>query len=107
VKLMTKEIERNLLPLAATEKVPLSEKRVVAKFFTPDADWTWFVFEGEQADDGDWYFFGAVANRYHAELGYFRLSDLQKGRGPLGLPVERDRYYRQTQWEKDWRQFVY
>ena len=30
------------------------------------------------------------------ELGYFRLSELQSIRGRLGLPVERDRFFKPT-----------
>jgi hypothetical protein len=38
-------------------------------------------------------FFGYVEGDYR-ELGYFSLSELEKIRGPLGLKVERDLYWK-------------
>ena len=43
--------------------------------------------------DGDDLFFGLV-DGLERELGYFSLSELQKARGPLGLPIERDLHWR-------------
>jgi len=69
-----------------------------AKFFTPDAQWTWYVLEAEVVPDDvaggyDVEFFGFVVGQF-AELGYFTLSQLQSVRGGLGLEVERDRWFR-------------
>lgn len=86
--LLTKEIKKALPRLYVTDGIPLKKKIVVCKFFTPDADWRWYVFEG-QAENGDFTFFGMVFGDY-AEMGYFTLSELQKIRGHLGLPIERD-----------------
>lgn len=61
------------------------------KFFTPDATWTWFASEF----DGENIFFGLV-DGLELELGYFSLSELLEVRGHLGLPVERDRYFKPT-----------
>lgn len=58
------------------------------KFFTPDANWTWYATEF----DGEDVFFGLVSG-LEVELGYFSLSELDSIRGGLGLPVERDLYY--------------
>jgi len=84
---------------------------VVVKFFTPDANWTWYVTEAsaitEEGDqipldgaypfkDGgkvvDVLFFGLV-DGMERELGYFSLSELSSVRGSLGLPIERDLYW--------------
>jgi hypothetical protein len=59
------------------------------KFFTPDANWTWYASEF----DGQDIFFGLV-DGFEQELGYFSLRELQGIRGKLGLPVERDLYFR-------------
>lgn len=91
MQLMTKEIEKNMPALYSTDNVPLEEKKVAAKFFTPDSNWTWYVFEGEKQDDGDWLFFGMV-HGFVREMGSFALSELQALTGPLGLKVERDRH---------------
>jgi hypothetical protein len=75
------------------------------KFFTPDADWTWYASEGTPVDENgyydtdkekvDFFFFGLVAG-HEIELGYFALSELEQGRGPLGLPIECDLAFQPT-----------
>ena len=90
MKLMTKEIEKQLPELYSTDG--MKEHKVIVKFFTPDANWTWYVFEGEKMANGDYEFFGLVDGIY-PELGSFWLSDLQAVRGGLGLPVERDLHF--------------
>lgn len=91
MKLITKEIEATLPALYATDGD--SEKKVIAKFFTPWADWTWYVFEGEKLENGDFEFFGYVDGNF-SELGYFRLSELESVTGIGGLKVERDRHFK-------------
>lgn len=92
MKLMTKEIERKFkkYPLYSQEGKG-DEAEVVVKFFTPDANATWLITEGEQTDDGDWEFFG-LCHVFEWEWGYIRLSELKRVRGKYGLPVERDLY---------------
>jgi len=87
MKLLTEEIRKKLPPLYSQEN--LGGRAVAyAKFFTPDSNWTFWATEF----DGKDIFFGLV-NGHCKELGYFSLSELQKARGPLGLPVERDLYW--------------
>ena len=38
-------------------------------------------------------FFGLVAG-HEIELGYFSLCELEEAKGPLGLPIERDLYFK-------------
>ena len=61
------------------------------KFFTPDGGWTWYASEFDGAD----LFFGFVVG-IEPELGYFSLAELQQIRGKLGLPVERDTWFKPT-----------
>jgi hypothetical protein len=68
------------------------EELVQAKFFTPDANWTWYAVSASSDPSGDVQFFGLV-DGLELEVGYFWLSQLQKARGNLGLPVERDLYW--------------
>ena len=58
------------------------------KFFTPDAQWIWCASEF----DGEGFFFGLVIG-LEIELGYFSLSDLKSVKGPLGLPINRDKHF--------------
>lgn len=85
MKLLTKAIEKTLPALYATDGQ--KEKKVQVKFFTPFSNWTWYVFEGEKQEDGDYLFFGLVEG-HETEMGYFTLSELSSS----GL-VERDRYF--------------
>lgn len=89
MQLLTQAILKALPKRYATEGIPLKDKKVICKFFTPDANWSWFVFEGEKEDD-DFVFFGMV-HGFEREVGYFTLDELKSIRGPLGLPIERDR----------------
>lgn len=86
--LLTKANRKALPPLYSQESKGADAVAVV-KFFTPDADWTWYATEF----DGEDTFFGLV-DGFKQELGHFTLSQLLSIRGGLGLPIERDRYWR-------------
>ena len=90
MQLLTKTLHRQLPPLYTQEGKGLDAIAYV-KFFTPDAHWTWYATEF----DGEDTFFGFVSGDF-PELGYFSLKELSQVRGRLGLPVERDRYFRPT-----------
>lgn len=86
MKLLTQEIRKNLPALYSQEDV--KDSMVWAKFFTPDSTWDWYAIEFDQED----LFFGLVRG-FDTELGYFALSDLEENCGPMGLKIERDRYW--------------
>jgi Protein of unknown function (DUF2958) len=86
----------DLMPgwLAATVPALYSQESVETplvrvKFFTPDAQWTWFVLEYDPAERPC---FGLVCGQVD-ELGYFSLDELRAVRGPLGLRIERDLWW--------------
>ena len=85
--LLTKENRRRLPELYSTEKV--ADPMVHVKFFTPWTSWTWYATEFDGKDT----FFGWVVG-HEKELGYFSLKELESVRGPYGLTIERDRYFR-------------
>ena len=85
--LLTKANRKQLPKLYAQEKLG-NEAIAYVKFFTPDSNWTWYATEF----DGDDTFFGLV-DGFEVELGYFSLSELESARGPLGMKIERDRYW--------------
>jgi len=91
MKLLTKDLRGKLPKLYATENTPVEEKTAVVKFFTPDSSWTWYAVEF----DGDDQFFGWV-HGHEKEWGYFSLKELESVLGPLGLPIERDLYFKPT-----------
>lgn len=94
MKLLTKELRDQLPPLYSQEKD--DDPVVYTKFFTPDAGWTWYCTEGEEGN-GNFLFFGFV-NGLEGEWGYFSLSELEEIRGPFGLPIERDIYFKPDRW---------
>lgn len=101
MKLLTDEIKATLPALYSQEQNP--DPQVVAKFFCPWGNWTWYATEGSpvnadgemippgdtEQETADFLFFGWVVG-CEAELGYFSLSELESVRGPLGLGIERD-----------------
>jgi len=65
----------------------------VVKLFTPDAGATWLLTELDP-DDDDRAFGLCDLGQGFPELGYVRLMELVTVRGILGLPVERDLYFK-------------
>ena len=87
MKLLTEEIRRRLPALYATEKE--KDPVIQVKFFTPWSNWTWYATEF----DGEDSFFGLVEG-FDTEWGYFSLSEIDAIRGPGGLRIERDLYFK-------------
>src|SRR4051794_41084745 len=71
----------NLLPAAIAATLPA---------LTPDSSWTWYLTEFDHSQQ---LCFGLVIGLDH-ELGYFSLAELEEVRGPLGLAIERDFYFK-------------
>ena len=97
MKLLPKKI-RKQLPALYSQDGKGGKAIVYVKFFTPSSSWTWYATEGKPVldDSGneiDFQFFGLV-DGHEKELGYFNLSELESINGPLGLPVERDLWFR-------------
>jgi hypothetical protein len=83
--------------MPASAKVPAlyssegkPDPTVRLKWFTPDSSWTWYVIE---YDPEQRICFGLV-DGFESELGYFSLDEMEQLRGPLGLRVERDLYFK-------------
>ena len=97
MKLLPQEMRKKLPPLYAQDG---KGGKAVAylKLFTPDAAWTWHLTEGSPVTDAqgvevDFKFFGLVDGQCK-ELGYVMLSELESVRGPMGLPIERDLWWK-------------
>jgi hypothetical protein len=92
-KLLPKDVEAHMPTLMSTDGQG-EEALVQVRYFTPDSSWSWFALE---YDPDRRIFFGWVIDAgapHFAELGSFSLDELEAARGPLGLPVERDLYFR-------------
>ena len=97
MKLLTAEIRKKLPPLYSQDGKG-GKAVVYVKYFTPSSSWTWLVTEGEPVLDEfqnevDYKFFGLVFG-HEREFGYFLLSELEEVRGPMGLPIERDLWFK-------------
>ena len=89
--LLTKAIRSNLPSLGSTDRLPHDQVMIKAKYITPDSSWTWYAMEF----DGEHTFFGLVVG-FAVEMVYFDLLELEAARGPLGLPIERDLWFKPT-----------
>ena len=97
MKLLPKEIREQLPPLYAQDGKN-GKAIVYTKYFCSSSTWTWYATEGEPVlDDAgneiEFRFFGLV-DGHERELGYFMLGELEEVVGPMGLPIERDLYWR-------------
>jgi len=90
MKLMTKEISRMAQGQYSMGN-ELETQNVVAKFFDPTSQWTWYLMN-QDPDDPD-YLWGIVRG-FEVEIGSFSLSELQSGKGRLGIGIERDLYFK-------------
>jgi hypothetical protein len=97
MKLLTQQIRKKLPPLYSQDDKG-GKAIVQIKFFTPDSNWTWYATEGQpilndSELETDFQFFGLV-DGFERELGYFSLSELKAAKGPMGLSIERDLYFK-------------
>lgn len=88
MKLLTKEIIRQFPKIGETDGKPMGERKIIAKFFHPFSNWTWYAFE-LNPDTGE--FFGLVDGQ-EKELGVFTLAELESVK-IMGLGIERDMYF--------------
>jgi len=89
MKLMTKAIEAKFAKVGPQDEKGSSAK-IIAKYFTPFSDWTWYATE---YDPETRLFYGLVDGQY-MESGYFSLDEFESLKGPFGGPgIERDLYW--------------
>ncbi|HHT9136978.1 MAG TPA: DUF2958 domain-containing protein [Candidatus Wunengus sp. YC60] len=90
MQLLTKELLQKFAKIGRQEdsKDPI----VIAKFFNPAGAGTWYATE---YDPSTREFFGYVSifGDWNDEWGSFSLAELESYRGPMGLGIERDRYF--------------
>lgn len=96
MKLITNIQKRKLLENGCqTQRDGEGDHWPVVKLFTPDAGAIWLLTELDP-EEPDIAFGLSDLGLGFPELGYVRLSELAQLRGPLGLPVERDRHFTPT-----------
>lgn len=87
--LLTAELRKKLPKLYSQENV--KDPICWVKFFYPAGRYTAYAMEFDGKDT----FFGYIV-AHEKELGYFSLKEMQSFSGPLGLRMERDRYFKPT-----------
>ena len=90
MKLLTAADRRALPALYAQEHLG-DEALAYVKFFNPCGAAVWYASE---FDGGDTFFGLCDLGLGFPELGYFSLSELQSVRGPLGIGIEHDLYWK-------------
>lgn len=91
--LLTKIIREKLLRNGEARYEVDVDPWPVVKLFTPDAQATWLLSEIDLEDHMRAFGLCDLGMGF-PELGYVDLGEITTLRGRLGLPVERDRYWR-------------
>ena len=99
MKLLTKGLQKQLPPLYSQEEV--EDPIVRAHFFDPCGAANWWITEGgivlpgETAEEVEVYMMFGLCDLGFGfpELGYVSMDELQSVKGPLGLGIERDKYW--------------
>jgi hypothetical protein len=93
MRLMTKELEKRFLKVGSQENI--KDPVIIAKFFNPAGAGTWYATE---YDPKEKMFFGYVSifGDWNDEWGYFSLFELESYKGPFGLGIERDLYWKEV-----------
>lgn len=93
MKLLTKELLERFNKVGRQEEV--KDPLVITKFFNPTGAGTWFATEYDPQSKN---FFGYVSifGDWNDEWGYFSLTELESLRGPFGLGIERDIYFKES-----------
>ena len=66
------------------------DELVLTRFFTPDANWSWYPVSAKRDPESDDVEFFGIAETLNIELRCFWLSELNQVFPTLGIPVERD-----------------
>jgi hypothetical protein len=77
MELLPAHLRAQIPKLLSQEQIDFADKTVYAKYFIPDAGWTWFATEGQEKD-GNYVFFGYVISQAGEEWGLFYLRELEE-----------------------------
>lgn len=107
MKLMTKDLQRRLednhrlTQRCNKERGSVPDHKPVLKVFNPSGAAVWLFTEF----DGDDTLFGLCdLGMGCPEVGYASLKELESLKGPLGLPMERDRWFKASKTLNQYRE---
>ncbi|MBT4089587.1 MAG: DUF2958 domain-containing protein [Bacteroidetes bacterium] len=92
MKLITEEFEELFkdYPLYSQEEV--KDPLVIAKLFDPCGSASWFLTEYDPVEK---IAFSWVQGLQEDEFGYISLTEIESVKGPLGIGIEQDLYFKQ------------
>mgnify|MGYP003108892308 FL=1 len=88
MKLLTKEIVEKAQD-QYNRASDLDSQDVVAKFFDPMGSWTWYLMNLGKDKDYAW----GIVKGHEVEMGSFLISELESVQLPLGMTIERDKFW--------------
>jgi len=93
MKLITKELEMKFAKQGDTSMKDAKDIKIIAKYFNPFGQGTWYCFEYDPEDKIFVAFVNLIGPEF-AEIGNVSLNELQElVIPPLGLGIERDLYF--------------
>ena len=98
MKLLTKEITKK-----ATKQYDEGsdmEQMVVAKFFNPIGNGTWYLMNLADDEDYAW----GIVDMFAVEMGSFSMKELQNLELPLNMGIERDKYFEPVKASELWNE---
>jgi len=92
MKLLTKKILDAFKKQGDTSEMTAEEIKVIAKYFTPVGNSTWYLYEYNE-EDRIFMCFANLGDPTFAECGTVSLDELESLKLPFGLGIERDMYF--------------
>tara|TARA_Y100000310_G_scaffold328840_1_gene397639 strand:- start:459 stop:767 length:309 start_codon:yes stop_codon:yes gene_type:complete len=102
MKLLTKEIIKKATG-QYDKGSDLDSQQVVAKFFNPCGDWTWYLMN---LDPDDMDYAWGIVDGFAMEIGSFSISELESVKGPLGIGIERDMHFKPVSAKEIWNNLI-
>jgi len=90
MKLMTKELEARFKEVGSQQNV--KDPIVIASYFNPAGGGRWFATEYDPKTRNI-FGYASIFNDHNNEWGYTNLDELEAFKGPMGLGIERDRFW--------------
>ena len=100
MKLLTKEITKK-----ATKQYDEGsdmEQMVVAKYFNPTGNGTWYLMNMDKDEDYCW----GIVDMFAVEMGSFSMRELQGIKLPLNMGIERDKYFEPIKASELWKELI-
>ena len=98
MKLLTKKITEQAKE--QYDKGSDIEQMVVAKYFNPIGNGTWYLMNLADDEDYAW----GIVDLFAVEMGSFSMRELQGIQLPLNMGIERDKYFEPIKADELWKE---